>query len=259
LICLALTAGAAAATGTAWLAPAGAAPARRRLAGGAVVGGAVFLVLLAMVAGDWGLATADPGVSRFAAAPATAASTDGLRVITWFGGAALIVPIATIVGAVEARRRGSWRPVGFLAAVVAGEVLLADGFKAVVGRARPDVLRLTGFSGPSFPSGHATAAAAVFAACAVVLGRGRSRGAGAVLAAAAVGAAVLIAATRVMLGVHWLTDVVAGLCLGWTWFAVMSLAWAGNTAAPRTAPRPPSAASPDRACPTPKRQEDQEP
>ena len=43
-----------------------------------------------------------------------------------------------------------------------------------------------------------------------------------------VGLAVLVAATRVTLGVHWLTDVIAGLCLGWTWFAATSIAFGGR-------------------------------
>ena len=34
-----------------------------------------------------------------------------------------------------------------------------------------------------------------------------------------------IAATRVLLGVHWLSDVVAGLALGWAWFAVCAIAF----------------------------------
>jgi hypothetical protein len=32
----------------------------------------------------------------------------------------------------------------------------------------------------------------------------------------------------VLLGVHWLTDVMAGLCLGWGWFALVSIAFGGR-------------------------------
>jgi undecaprenyl-diphosphatase len=133
-----------------------------------------------------------------------------------------------VVGIIEARRLRSWATVAFLVVVVGGQYVLADVIKAIVGRARPNLLRLTGFSGPSFPSGHATAAAATFAAFALLLGRGRSPRAKALLAALAVGAAALISATRVMLGVHWLTDVVAGLLLGWTWFVISSVAFGGR-------------------------------
>ncbi len=35
-----------------------------------------------------------------------------------------------------------------------------------------------------------------------------------------------IAATRVLLGVHWLSDVIAGLALGWAWFAACTIAFA---------------------------------
>ena len=37
-----------------------------------------------------------------------------------------------------------------------------------------------------------------------------------------------IAATRVLLDVHWLSDVVAGLALGWAWFAVCAIAFGGR-------------------------------
>jgi undecaprenyl-diphosphatase len=194
----------------------------------ALVGGGLIGVLLVMVQAHQGFARFDAGAARFGATHATHTSTQVLRIITQFGGALVLVPIAIAVAAFEGRRSHSWTPVTFLAVVVGGQYALADLIKAVVNRTRPDVLRLTGFSGPSFPSGHATAAAAVFAAFALLIGRGRTRRTKTVLGAVSVGAAVLIAATRVTLGVHWLTDVLAGLCLGWTWFAVTSMAFGGR-------------------------------
>ena len=110
-----------------------------------------------------------------------------------------------------------------------GESILVAVVKAAVDRARPDIDRLTGFSGASFPSGHAATAAATLAAAALLLGIGRARsGPRRPRRRRRRPVAVLVAATRVLLGVHWLTDVVAGLVLGWTWFAVVSVAYGGR-------------------------------
>jgi undecaprenyl-diphosphatase len=98
----------------------------------------------------------------------------------------------------------------------------------LVERARPDISRLTGFAGTSFPSGHSTAAAATLAAIALISTRNRSRRAKIAGASIAVGVAVAVGATRVFLGVHWFTDVLAGLLLGWGWFAICSIAFGGR-------------------------------
>ena len=85
-----------------------------------------------------------------------------------------------------------------------------------------------GWEGPSFPSGHAAAAAAAWPAIALVLGRGCPRVARALLAAAAALIAVAVAASRALLGVHWLTDIVAGVAIGYGWFLICAVMFGGR-------------------------------
>jgi membrane-associated phospholipid phosphatase len=48
------------------------------------------------------------------------------------------------------------------------------------------------------------------------------------LAGGAVAIAVAVAESRVLLGVHWLSDVIAGLAFGWAWFAICAIAFGGR-------------------------------
>ena len=93
---------------------------------------------------------------------------------------------------------------------------------------RPDLNPIAETLGPSFPSGHSATAAAFWAAAALVLGRGRPRLTRALLAGGAVGITVAVAGSRVLLDVHWLSDVIAGVALGWGWFAACSIAFGGR-------------------------------
>jgi len=116
----------------------------------------------------------------------------------------------------------------FLVAVTIGQTLMSTFVKDLLDRVRPTANPIAHTLGPSFPSGHTTGAAACFAAFALVLGRGRSRNVQSLLAGAAVFIALAVAASRVLLGVHWLSDVLGGLALGWAWFALCSIAFGGR-------------------------------
>jgi undecaprenyl-diphosphatase len=68
----------------------------------------------------------------------------------------------------------------------------------------------------------------LFAATALLATRGRGRRARTLIVGTGAAAAVSIAATRVLLGVHWLSDVIAGLALGSAWFCVCAIACGGR-------------------------------
>jgi undecaprenyl-diphosphatase len=192
------------------------------------LGGATGVgVLLFMVRRNIGFARFDGAAARFGAHHATHLSTAVLRDLSQFGGARTLVPIAVVVAIVFGRQRLG-PSVGFLVLCVGGQFAVANTIKYLVDRARPDIAQLTHFSGSSFPSGHAVAASASFAAFALLAGRGRSARVKSALAATAIAVATGIAASRVLLGVHWFSDVLAGLSLGWAWFALCSIAFGGR-------------------------------
>jgi undecaprenyl-diphosphatase len=194
------------------------------LAAGAAAAG----VVLVMVRTRSGLARFDRPLARWAATHATDASTDVLRFISQFGGTSVVVGAAVAVTAFELVRQRRIAIPLYVAITVGGQFAVSNLIKLVVDRARPDLAPLTGFSGTSFPSGHATAAAATWACLAFLVARRRSRHVRALLIGGAVGLAVAVAATRVTLGVHWTTDVVAGLIVGWAWWLLATTAFGGR-------------------------------
>jgi undecaprenyl-diphosphatase len=115
----------------------------------------------------------------------------------------------------------------YLAIVIGGQWVIAQLIKLGVGRTRPILGIAAGLDG-SFPSGHSASASATYAACALVIGMSRSRRAQTLLTGAAVAIAVAVASSRVLLGLHWFSDVLGGLALGWAWFALVSLAFGGR-------------------------------
>lgn len=197
-----------------------------------VLGGAIAIgALLVMVQHNAGIAHYDLSAARWGGTNATSGSTQFLRNVSLLGGTPVMIAVAVIVAIEEYARTRTAAIFGFMTLVVVGQVVVTNVTKVLVDRSRPNIDRLTGFSGASFPSGHAATAAATFGAAALLISRGRSRRARALLAAGAAGIAVGVATTRVLLGVHWLTDVLAGLAIGWAWFAIASIAFGGRVLA----------------------------
>lgn len=176
-----------------------------------------------------GFARFDEWVAEWGSANATSLSTSLLKIFTELGGTAVVVTATLLTGAYAWKRHANTQILWFLASVTIGQALINLGLKELINRERPDIDQLAYWAGSSFPSGHSAAAAATWAAVAFVLGLGRSTTTRAFLAGAGALIAGLVAATRALLGVHWLTDVLAGVALGWAWFAVCAVAFGGST------------------------------
>lgn len=193
-----------------------------------IIGGVLLALLAVVVRSTDALAGIDSSVAEWGNRHASAWSHDALTAVTQLGETWLVALVAIVVAGVElTRTRNRW-VVPFLLAVILGDKLLTEAVKQLVDRARPALEAVAATLGPSFPSGHTSTAAASWAAFALVAGRWWGRRAWPALAGVAVGVAVGVACSRVLLDVHWLTDVLAGLALGWVWFAVCAIAFGGR-------------------------------
>jgi undecaprenyl-diphosphatase len=107
----------------------------------------------------------------------------------------------------------------YVLVAVAGGAALSFAFKFLYDRTRPSLIAPEALPGdPSFPSGHAAAAAVVYLTLGLLLARTLPRRALKVyVVALGVALAVAVGVSRVYLGVHWPTDVLAGWALGGAW------------------------------------------
>jgi undecaprenyl-diphosphatase len=193
------------------------------------IGGGLLLGVLAYLARTKSqLVGLDSGVAKWGNRHASATSMRLLNDITQLGSIYTIVALCLVLAIAETIRERTVWVAAFIVAVVGGEEILTLTVKQLIDRVRPTFNPAAASLGPSFPSGHSATAAAFYATAALLLGRWRGRPARALLAGLAVGLAVAVAASRVLLDVHWLSDVIGGLALGWAWFAVCGIAFGGR-------------------------------
>jgi len=194
----------------------------------AILGGLVLGALAYLMRTNAALVNIDNSVGQWEFDHASPLSTHGLHAVTQLADTYTVIALIAIVSVVEYLRLPNlWIPV-FLVTVVVGEIVLVNVIKQALDRVRPAFDPAAASLGPSFPSGHSATAAATYAAVALVLARRRAPVTRALIAAGAVAIAVAVATSRVMLGVHWLSDAIAGLAFGWAWFAVCAVAFGGR-------------------------------
>jgi undecaprenyl-diphosphatase len=131
-------------------------------------------------------------------------------------GSATVVSILTAIAAVlliyiSHNPRGAIQ----VAVATAGAELSVELIKRMLGRARPEIIeRLVEVTGFSYPSGHAAASTGLYLTLAVIVGRSLGKG-GRIAVHIAFGSVILLVATsRVYLGVHYPSDVLSGILVG---------------------------------------------
>ena len=163
-----------------------------------------------------------------------------MRDITALGGVT-VTTLMTLVAAGFLVLSGKRHAALFVVVSIAGAALLSSGIKLGFERPRPDLVpHGVEVYTASFPSGHATGAAATYLTLGALLARFQSRRRLKVyLLSLAVLLTVLIGLSRLYLGVHWPSDVLAGWTLGASWALLCWLVAGSSSVAAkwRTTPR----------------------
>ncbi|PPF79306.1 phosphatidic acid phosphatase [Subtercola sp. Z020] len=161
---------------------------------------------------NWMLAHRSPALNSTVTAYTNVAGPIGMPIIA-------VLALVTL-----GVRWRSWTPVIMIIAAGGGSLLLTISGKDLIGRVRPplnDAVPPYEYS-PSFPSGHTLNAVVVAGTIAYLLALHQSSR---IARALTIGIATVFAATiglsRVFLGHHWFTDVLAGFILGLAWLAII--------------------------------------
>ena len=150
-----------------------------------------------------------------------------LRNATYLGDSRLMIILIPLLGIYLQRIRG-WRAALILVIGASSACLTCEAVKHMVNRSRPEVsqMRLEGIkvpTSPSFPSGHTFSASALYPGIALIMVRfSSSRPLKIALPLLGTVLALLVGYTRLYLGVHFFSDVVAGLVGGLTFALAMA-------------------------------------
>ena len=149
-----------------------------------------------------------------------------LRVCTYLGDSRLMAILIPLLGLYLQQSKG-WKACLVFILLSSTACLTCESIKHLVNRQRPEInlMRLDGIklpTSPSFPSGHTFSAAALYPGFAIIIARLSAFPTLRILFPVfGISIALLVAFTRIYLGVHFLSDVIAGLLGGFTFAFTM--------------------------------------
>ncbi|PVB62252.1 bifunctional DedA family/phosphatase PAP2 family protein [Labrenzia sp. 011] len=180
-----------------------------------------LLLLISTPAFFWVVGEVAPGEPMVRADLAIMNLFDSLRTplgdrimvfLTTLGDGIVVTAVTVAVAAYLFLRKAWRRGTGFVIAM-AGTALFVPLFKLLLHRSRPIEL-YAGADAYSFPSGHATLNTVLYGICAVLIAHDLNRWAKASIFTVATTLVIAIGFSRVYLGAHWMSDVLAGLLFG---------------------------------------------
>jgi membrane-associated phospholipid phosphatase len=202
----------------------------------------VLVLVLALLAG-LELATplmtgADHTVLSWMLAHRTGSRTAAAVAVTDSGASPLLFPLVAAAGLLVRLRTGRWFPGVAAIGFAAGGVLSRFVLSQLIRDARPpETVRLVEVTGFSFPSGHAATSALIAGTlCWLLTFLIRPRSVRVPITAALAVWALLVALSRVYLGVHWVSDILGSWLLAGVWLTALLATRRGRTPAP-TRPR----------------------
>lgn len=145
-----------------------------------------------------------------------------MKVLSDFGSAPFLIAITLLSYYILNRNRKGYSYGNLIALNLATTWLLNDIFKDIFHRQRPDILRLVSASGFSFPSGHSMTSMSFYGLLIYITWNNIDNkvlkyGASLLLTILI----LLIGTSRIYLGVHYASDVIAGFSAGLVWLAVV--------------------------------------
>ncbi|HEX6138586.1 MAG TPA: phosphatase PAP2 family protein [Casimicrobiaceae bacterium] len=188
-----------------------------------VAGAWLFLGVVEDVVTSDTLVDVDRGLYEWLQALRTGWGDDAMVTVSGLGSAYVMIPLVAVIALWLAITR-RWQSLAYWVSAVVFAELFVVALKYALGRARPET-PYAAVDEYSLPSGHAALSLVVYGFLAFLLGHGKPRWEQTALASGAAGVALLMGFSRLYLGAHWFSDVIASYGLGIAWIALLSIAY----------------------------------